>query len=92
MCNKYCGYMADNGTIYGCADPGDPEPYDPDYFCKKCATKEYERVKDKIIKNGEGRFSCSWWIVPNFVREALNDTGYEMIRSSDNTHYSLKRK
>lgn len=40
-CGKFCGWMADNGIVYGCADPGAPEPYDPDYWCKKCAKKEY---------------------------------------------------
>ena len=34
-CGRFCT-PADEQTPYGCADPGDPEPYDPEFFCDNC--------------------------------------------------------
>lgn len=37
MKQPYDGY-----TIFGCADPGAPEPYDPVELCKKCSNDLYK--------------------------------------------------
>lgn len=64
-CSKYCGYNADSGTQYGCADPGNPEPYDPIFWCKNCATIEFENA----LKEGEKMYV--YWIMPNWQLRAL---------------------
>lgn len=43
-CGKFIRQPFDQRTTFGCADPEAPEPYDPDYFCRKCATKMYKRL------------------------------------------------
>ena len=35
ICGKYCT-PADDETPFGCKNPEDPEPLDPDHFCIKC--------------------------------------------------------
>lgn len=92
-CGKYCGYMCDSGTYYGCADYENPEPLDPDFFCKKCARKEYNEVKKEILKTQHGAiFDCSWWLWPNFLLRALKDTNSRLIRNSSNTLFILERQ
>lgn len=86
-CGLYCGYRADNGTYYGCDDPENPEPFDPTYFCKKCARKEYKEMKDFCIKNGQGKISCIWWIKPEWYMKAIKDIGFEL--KNDAHIYSL---
>lgn len=39
-CRRYCR-VVDDRTVFGCADPEAPEPYDPEHFCKDCAHKLY---------------------------------------------------
>ena len=68
-CGVYCGYNSDNGTIYGCADPEAPEPYDPEYWCKKCAKTEYK----KALKKGTDMYI--YWKVPNWQAKALKRLG-----------------
>ena len=41
ICLKYCRPF-DSRTVFGCADPENPEPYDPEHFCRKCSTKRYK--------------------------------------------------
>lgn len=69
MCNKYCGYMADKGTPYGCKDPDWPEPLDPEYWCEKCAKKEYERA----LKDGMDMYL--YWEVPLWQQKAMKKLG-----------------
>jgi hypothetical protein len=40
-CGVYVSYKADNYTPFGCADPENPEPYDPSYMCAKHAQENY---------------------------------------------------
>lgn len=76
---KYNG-TEDSGTVYGCADPESPEPYDPDFFCRRCATKEYKRIKEnllELIKKGATKSYKSWWEVPNFYVKAVEEAGWQ---------------
>lgn len=92
-CGKYCGYTADCGIPFGCKYTPDPEPLDEEYFCNNCSMVEQEKFEKAILKNGEGVFSyCYWWQKPSFVFRALKKTGFEMNRSSDNTHFILNKK
>lgn len=36
----------------GCANPEDPEPYDPEYLCPKCATKRRSRYIQTFLEKG----------------------------------------
>jgi len=45
-CGKLCKPY-DDYTPFGCEDPEDPEPLDPEYICKKC----FPKVKKRWIKN-----------------------------------------
>ena len=38
-CKKFLRIPYDSRTIFGCADPEAPEPYEPDFFCRKCSNK-----------------------------------------------------
>lgn len=66
----------DNGTRYGCADPESPEPYDPDFFCKPCARKEYQEAIIEL-QNSEGNTRHKpWWIMPDFYSKAMQECGW----------------
>lgn len=41
-CYKYA-LIADSYTPFGCADPTDPEPYDPTDICGRCSEKDYQK-------------------------------------------------
>ena len=69
-CGKFVGYTTgDCGTRYGCADPGDPEPYDPEFWCKKCADKKYIESLEK------GKKMYLYWCMPNWQIRALETLG-----------------
>lgn len=88
-CGIYAGYGADNGTIYGCADPGAPEPYDPEYFCGKCSIDCKKREKEYFIKHGPGKITCYWWIKPYWYLEAVKEAGFVLV--DDGAHnYELR--
>ena len=38
VCGKFC-IPADSQTHFGCSNPADPAPYDPEYFCERCTKK-----------------------------------------------------
>ena len=44
LCSKFMSEPYDSRTIFGCADPSAPEPYDPDEFCKKCSEARYKKL------------------------------------------------
>lgn len=56
-CGKFAGYNADSFTPFGCADPSDPEPYDPEYICAKCEKIDYEKWLEDF---GKGRTYGNW--------------------------------
>ncbi len=90
-CNLFCGWAADNGTHFGCNDPEDPEPLDPDYFCSKCAEKEYTMLLTKLKARSEGKIDMPWWIQPSWYDRAIKDSGYEIVRTSVG-NYQLNTK
>lgn len=44
FCGRFMRLPYDSRTVFGCADPGAPEPYDPDDYCKKCAKENFEHL------------------------------------------------
>ena len=48
-CNKLVSYDADYSVPYGCADPENPEPYDPEYLCEEHAEEEYKDCAQFIV-------------------------------------------
>ena len=55
-CGKFIRRPFDQRILFGCSDPGAPEPYDPDYYCRKCATKMYKRLLERYrccYRNGD---------------------------------------
>ena len=40
-CGKFC-YPYDQSTAFGCKDPEEPEPLDPEFTCQKCYPKALE--------------------------------------------------
>lgn len=90
-CNQYVGYdFCDSGTRYGCSDPEEPEPYDPDLFCRPCGRKNYKETKEKAIKNGEGPWDCYWWIKPIWYLKAIKDAGFILVKNNY-YHYRLEK-
>lgn len=69
VCGKYSGYDCDSGTPYGCADPGNPEPLDQEFWCKKCAKIEYKEA----LREGEKMYL--FWEMPDWQRKALEKLG-----------------
>jgi len=57
VCNKFVSYDADSYIPYGCADPENPEPYDPSYLCSEHAEEEY---KDYVRDFTNGKRSGEW--------------------------------
>ena len=79
-CSKYCGYLADMGNRYGCADPGDPEPYDPDYWCKVCAKKEEAEMVKSLLENPNSKTHKPYWIMPHWANNALKKAGWGLSK------------
>ncbi len=50
-CGKFCRPV-DDETPFGCADPENPEPYDPYHYCKGCI-KELYKSWDKHFAEGD---------------------------------------
>jgi len=50
-CGEYC-IPYDEETPFGCKNEEDPEPYDPYFYCKKCA-KKLEKEWLKHFENGD---------------------------------------
>jgi len=89
-CSKIVPWDSDSSTAYGCANPSDPEPYDPDFYCKKCAEKEYKRFSEKLQSLEKEKileYHKPYWIMPNFALEAMKDNGWIM---SEKAHHIKK--
>lgn len=57
-CYKFCTYEEmDSYTPFGCANPCDPEPYDPTYICAKCSDELYH---DFVKKFEQGNRDGDW--------------------------------
>ena len=69
-CGKFVSYRNnDSGIPYGCADPGAPEPYDPEFYWGKCKLKEYK----KCLKDGINMYN--YWQKPKFQLKAMEKLG-----------------
>lgn len=79
-CSKYCGYWADTGTIYGCADPGDPEPYDPYYWCKVCAEEQENKMINSLLENPNSKIHKPYWIMPHWANNALEKAKWRLSK------------
>lgn len=67
-CGKFAGYLADQYTPFGCANPEEPEPYDPEYICKKCEKTDYKKwMKEFQRTNG---YLYGNWCKSNGERKA----------------------
>lgn len=89
-CGKIVPWGADSSTEYGCANPCEPEPYDPVFYCKKCANKKYKEFCDKLKwleDKGIFDYHKPYWIMPLFVISAMKDCGWVM---SEKAHHIKK--
>ena len=87
VCGVYCGYSTDSGTIYGCSDYAEPALYDPEFWCKKCADKAYQ----KALTKGEKMYV--YWQMPDWQKKALKKLGLKKVDHKlvkDNLISSLK--
>jgi hypothetical protein len=89
-CGRFC-IPADWYTPFGCADPEEPEPYDPTYFCILCS-KHWETVWDKHF--AEGSRSGDWQksdAEMNAARKAglewVHENGLVDTRTGRDIHY-----
>jgi len=90
MCCKIVPWDSDSSTAYGCANPCDPEPYDPVFYCKKCCEKEYEMFSKKLKsleEQGILEHHKPYWQMPNWCLRAMKDNGWVM---SEKAHYIKK--
>ncbi len=69
--------MADQGTRYGCANPADPEPYDPEYWCKKCAKAEYQKYYKYLENSTATKLGKPFWQMPSWAYKALVKAGWD---------------
>lgn len=79
LCSKIVPWDSDSSTQYGCADPGEPEPYDPVFYCKKCAEKEYKDFSSKLKElkeKGVTEIHKPYWQMPLFVLKAMEENGW----------------
>lgn len=90
MCNKYVGYTADSGTRYGCSDPEAPEPFDPDFWCKKCAIKEKDALIKRLSNPELQKDHKPYWIMPNWATEAMIECGWDCSKTPHTIERLLK--
>lgn len=89
-CSKIVPWDSDSSTAYGCANPCDPEPYDPVFYCKKCAEKGYESFSTRLkILEAENilEYHKPYWQMPNFIIKAMKDNNWVM---SEKPHHIKK--
>lgn len=94
LCGKFSRKF-DDYTPFGCADPGNPEPYDPTEFCESCHQKEYQ--KWLVIFKGGGLYRGDWQ-KSDAERKAAKELGLVWIHSEgigegkDRKHYCYVTK
>mgnify|MGYP000857457324 FL=1 len=70
ICGLFCKYY-DEWTPYGCADPEEPEPYDPSHICKKC----FPKVKANWIERFKKGYRSGDWHKSRAEVEAARTCG-----------------
>lgn len=77
-CSKFMSEPYDSYTVFGCADPCAPEPYDPVELCKSCSDKKY---KELLV-----RYSCCArsgdWQKSNAEIRAAKEAGLVWVGNS----------
>jgi hypothetical protein len=91
MCAKFCR-PADSQRHFGCSDPTDPEPYDPEFYCGFCAMK-LKREWEWGFQNGH-RYGC--WEKSKAEIEAAKEAGLVWVGNlptlrDDNGHTVMNR-
>ena len=76
-CNKYC-IPVDSQTSFGCKDYEDPEPLDPEHFCKKCSILLYKEWLKKFKEGG----THGDWQKSNAEIKASKECELEWVSSS----------
>lgn len=72
MCGKYCSpATADSEIPFGCANPEDPEPYDPDHFCENC----FADHKANWLKSFKEGSRYGYWEKSRAEQEAAKECG-----------------
>jgi hypothetical protein len=76
-CGKYC-LPADEQIPFGCANPEDPEPYDPDHFCAEC----WPAQKAYWLKSFNEGSRCGYWQKSRAEQEAAEECGLVWVGSN----------
>lgn len=77
ICGLFCKYY-DQWTPYGCADPSQPEPYDPCHICKKC----FPKVKEDWIKKFKSGERTGDWTKSRAEEEAAEECSIKWVGSN----------
>jgi len=76
-CGKFLRIPYDSRTIFGCSDQEAPEPYEPDFFCKKCSNKFYK----ELLKGYECCDRYGDWQKSKSELRAAKEAGLEWVSS-----------
>ena len=85
-CNKFATPF-DSYTPYGCANPTDPEPYDPVEYCEKCAEMNYQNY---VTGFKQGSRSGSW-MKSHAESRAAKEAGLIWIHNPSLVHIATGR-
>jgi hypothetical protein len=77
MCGRFCR-PADEQRHFGCADPTDPEPYDPEFYCEACAVK----LKDEWAREFSKGHIYGCWEKSRAEIEAAKEAGLVWVGNS----------
>ena len=76
-CGVFVGWDADNSTPFGCADPENPEPPDPEYLCRKHEQDEYKILLRRYKEGYRG----GDWQKSRAETKAAKRAGLEWVHS-----------
>ena len=79
ICGVFCAWEKyDEWIPFGCADPGAPEPYDPEHSCHHCSEKEYDTKFSYFTSGGRS----GDWQKSSAEVKAAKDAGLEWVGSN----------
>jgi hypothetical protein len=87
-CRKFASEPFDSYTPYGCANPADPEPYDPVEYCEKCAKQDYEF---HLTAFKDGKRSGNW-MKSNAESRAAKECGLVWVHNPSLKHKETGRE
>lgn len=76
-CHLFCNPV-DQETPFGCADPEQPEPFEPSHYCAKCQPKNLEQWREHFKAGGRS----GYWEKSNAENLAAKEAGLVWIGSS----------